>query len=344
MYLKIYAIIISFLCIPGVFSQEYTVTKIWDAATHNAFTDLIRYNGKYYCTFREGGNHEPSTNNPVNGKIRILVSEDGALWKSVALIEKDGVDLRDSKLSESPDGRLMILMGGSIYSNGKLTSRYPQVAFMDSQGTFTDLIQAHIDPHIRSHIDWLWRVTWDKETGVGYGVVYQFFGWKQEWEVYLLRTKDGVNYQSITQLDITGQPNEATVELLEGDKMRVVVRRESGDKKGKMGYSSFPYRDWQWYDLGIRLGGPDMITLPNGKTLIGSRDHSAGDSQARTGLFMLDENNRAVKVLELPSDGDTSYPGFLVVDDELWVSYYSSHEGKSSIYLAKIKLTLFNAP
>jgi hypothetical protein len=43
-------------------------------------------------------------------------------------------------------------------------------------------------------------------------------------------------------------------------------------------------------------------------------------------------------VLTLPSGGDTSYPGLVFYDDLLWVSYYSSHEGKASIYLAKIKL------
>ena len=33
------------------------VKKIWDQAPHNAFTDLIRWNGKFYCAFREGLGH-----------------------------------------------------------------------------------------------------------------------------------------------------------------------------------------------------------------------------------------------------------------------------------------------
>ncbi|MCF6285976.1 MAG: exo-alpha-sialidase, partial [Candidatus Hydrogenedentes bacterium] len=41
-------------------------------------------------------------------------------------------------------------------------------------------------------------------------------------------------------------------------------------------------------------------------------------------------------VLTLPSGGDTSYPGFVWHDDVLWMTYYSSHEEKTSIYLAKI--------
>ena len=44
---------------------------------------------------------------------------------------------------------------------------------------------------------------------------------------------------------------------------------------------------------------------------------------------------------EAPSAGDTSYPGLLVRGNELWASYYASHEGKSSIYLARIPISLF---
>ena len=44
------------------------------------------------------------------------------------------------------------------------------------------------------------------------------------------------------------------------------------------------------------------------------------------------------KGLELPSGGDCSYPGMVWHEGLLWMSYYSSHEGKTSIYLAKVRL------
>jgi hypothetical protein len=49
-------------------------------------------------------------------------------------------------------------------------------------------------------------------------------------------------------------------------------------------------------------------------------------------------------VLTVPSGGDCSYPGLAWHDGLLWMSYYSSHEGKSSIYLARIRLTAAAAP
>ena len=33
------------------------VRKIWDAAPHNAFTDLLRHDARWYCVFREGQAH-----------------------------------------------------------------------------------------------------------------------------------------------------------------------------------------------------------------------------------------------------------------------------------------------
>ncbi|HBE42193.1 MAG TPA: hypothetical protein DDW27_13470, partial [Bacteroidales bacterium] len=68
-------------------NSEFRVWKIWDQAEHNAFTDIIKYEGKYYCTFREGGGHVPWPSG-IDGKIRILVSKDGEKWKSAGLLEK----------------------------------------------------------------------------------------------------------------------------------------------------------------------------------------------------------------------------------------------------------------
>jgi hypothetical protein len=56
-------------------------------------------------------------------------------------------------------------------------------------------------------------------------------------------------------------------------------------------------------------------------------------------LAVLDVEQKSLQpILQLPSGGDTSYPGLVWQDDHLWVSYYSSHEGKAKIYLAKVRL------
>src|SRR3954468_19918988 len=85
-----------------------SVERIWDVGAHNAFTDLIRWRDKWYCTFREADAHVGG-----DGKVRVLESVDGRAWGPVALVAEEGIDLRDPKLSITPDGRLMIVAGGS---------------------------------------------------------------------------------------------------------------------------------------------------------------------------------------------------------------------------------------
>ena len=46
-----------------------SVRKIWDRAPHNAFTDLVRFQGKWFCTFREGERHAGGR----RGQLRVLV-------------------------------------------------------------------------------------------------------------------------------------------------------------------------------------------------------------------------------------------------------------------------------
>ena len=326
---------LSFFTMTSEAQISYSVNKIWNEAPHSAFTDLIKYEGKFYCTFREGTGHIPGLDGTGDGKIRILASTNGDTWESVALIAKEGFDLRDPKLSITPDGKLMVLIGASVYKQRQLMDRVPHVFFMDKNTkTFSDPQPIMIDPSIQSNTNWLWRVTWRKN--IGYGVVYQT-STQEDWKAFLVKTSDGINYKVVSQLDVPGKPNESTVEILKKNRMRIIVRREATDDwNGYLGYSNNKdYTKWKWDDLGIRLGGPHIITLPNGKTIIGSRSYR--DNKPYTSLFGLDKNGKAVELLELPSGGDTSYPGFLINNDELWVSYYSGHEGKASIYIAKVK-------
>jgi hypothetical protein len=51
-------------------AELVSVRKIWDRALHNAFTDLIRFQGHWFCVFREGQAHEAHTSIYL-GKVRV---------------------------------------------------------------------------------------------------------------------------------------------------------------------------------------------------------------------------------------------------------------------------------
>ena len=93
-----------------------------------------------------------------------------------------------------------------------------------------------------------------------------------------------------------------------------------------------------------QLGGPDFI--PFGDGIVASSRMYLPNSIKKTVVYLGSDEGWLFPVIMLPSDRDNSYPGLLVRDDELWISYYSSHDCKkylrdwASIYLAKIPLEM----
>ncbi len=298
-----------------------SLKKIWDEGPHNAFTDLIRFQDKWFCSFRESEDHVGG-----DGRLRILGSEDGDPWQSAALLAEEGIDLRDPKLCITPDKRLMVVAGGSVYNGGKqLLGRQPRVAFS------TDGFEWTPTKRVCEEGDWLWRVTWHE--GKAYGVSRKPIE-NDENELTLYCAADGVHYEPVTVMEVPGRPNETTLRFVEGGRMIAFVRREGGSHAAWIGHSDPPYTEWKWHETKHRVGGPNFIQLPDGSFWAGARRYPGGAKTvlARFGLSMYEP------VLVLPSGGDTSYPGLVWHEGLLWMSYYSSHEGKTSIYLAKIRL------
>ncbi len=337
-------VVLSALSTPDGFGQGRTpqlvsVKRIWDQAPHNAFTDLVRYQDRWFCTFREGEGHVGG-----DGKIRVLTSADGDAWESSALLTEEGIDLRDPKLSVTVDNQLMLVAGGSVYGGTTtLKGMQPRVAFSPDGRKWTPTRRVLSEGH------WLWRVTW--HGGRAYGVSYQVPAKEAtgepmtDWPLTLVASDDGVNFAPITRLEVPGKPNETTLRFLSGDLMLALVRRDGGNTMGWIGLSRPPtYREWTWQETKMRLGGPNFIELPDGSFSAGTRESTGAlrndpnQKGASTVLARMTRDSIEPALL-LPSGGDTSYPGLVWHDKLLWMSYYSSHEGKASIYLAKIRLT-----
>ncbi|HBB93193.1 MAG TPA: hypothetical protein DC042_16130 [Bacteroidales bacterium] len=323
------------LFIPASGQEILQTRKIWDQAPHNAFTDLVRYRGSFYCTFRESAAHVPK-GRAENGKIRILKSKDGKSWKSAALLESEQYDFRDPKVSVTADHKLLVLMGGSDYTTGKLGGCLTHVSFSNDGKEFTNPKPVSIEVGIRTDFDWIWRLDW--HNGTGYGVVYQCNQPDGQITVRMLSTRDGINYQQVCNLGLTGIPNEATTRF-EDDRMYMVIRREGPGANGLLGSSDPPYTNWTWTDLGMKIGGPEFAFSGKGRIAMGTRLYrSSAEGGVKTGVVFMDTNGKIERILDLPSGGDTSYPGMVLHKGKLYVSYYSSHEGKTSIYLSTIQL------
>ena len=267
----------------------------------------------------------------VDGTIRILKSKRGKKWTSAGLLSYPDIDLRDPKLSIMPDGRLMVSLGGSNYDGSTLLDRMPYVSFLKSRrGEFSTPIPIVLKEATPE--DWLWRVTWHE--GVGYGVVYRNLK-KDPWAAILVKTMDGIHYDQMKDLGLVDRPNEATIRFNDEGEMFIIIRNESPKRYGQLGRSNPPYADWAWHRVPHKLGGPNMIFMKDGSLIMGTRQST---KTASTVVGLISETGEFTTYATLPSGGDTSYPGFVVHKGKLRISYYSSHEEKTSIYLATISL------
>ena len=298
------------------------VRKIWDQAPHNAFTDLIRFKDRWFCAFREGKSHVCDT-----GALRVLASTDGQQWKSVARMTWDGGDVRDAKLSITADGQLM-LNGAVRFIKPVAGHVHQSVTWLSPDGETWGAPNKVADPNF-----WMWSVTWHK--GVAYGIGYSC---TSKHLIRLYQSKDGKKWETLADDLFPGgtYANETSLVFAPDDVGYCLLRRDDKPSSAQLDTAKPPYTEWTWKDLGVQIGGPKMIRLPDGRFLATVRLY---DKKVRTGLCSLDpEAGRLTEILTLPSGGDTSYAGMVLHDGLLWISYYSSHEGKTSIYLAKVTI------
>ena len=295
--------------------QLESVEMIWGRAPHNAFTDLIRFQDRWWCVFREAVGHDSP-----GGIVRVLTSETGAEWESAATVVEGGIDLRDPKLSVMPDGRLMLLMGGSVYDDcDEYLTRAPRVSFSE------DGFMWSVPRRVLAEDHWLWRATW--HDGLAYSLSKLGEG-EEPRRGFLYSSADGIEWDWITEFKLSGV-SETTLRFQPDGEMVALIR------PGYIGTARPPYREWSFCETADRIGGPNFIRLPDGSLWGSGRLFT--DEGPRTVLAHMTTSSYE-PVLTLPSGGDTSYAGMVWHDNLLWMSYYSSHEGGTSVYLARVRI------
>lgn len=331
MPLKLAGLVAAVCCLPvppseAADSQPVLIgtRRIWDEAPHSAFTDLIRFHNHWFCVFREGQGHVSA-----DGALRILTSANGEQWETAALITSPNSDLRDAKICVTNDGRLMLGGAEALHhpETGKTYQHQSLVWFSDDGRNWSqrhDVADANF---------WLWRITWHDGLAYGFGYATN----DEPRKVRLYSSRDGKAFRTLVAdaAPGTGYANETGNVFLKDGTCYCLLRRDGVKNTGLLGTAQPPYTEWSWRDLGVRVGGPQMVQLPDGRFMAAVRLY---DNKVRTSLCWIDvTNGQLTEALALPSGGDCSYAGMVWHDDILWVSYYSSHEEKTSIYLAKVR-------
>lgn len=252
-------------------------------------------------------------------------------------------DLRDPKLSVTPDNRIMLLMDGEFYNGNTIVSRKPYVSYSDVNGeNFSEVAKSDVhyptDNGLSNDNFWIWNAAWNNN--VCYGVDY--IGGK----FVLFNSVDaGKTFRTLKVLDraTLGNPSEVDLTFDKNNKMYLFIRRNGTGNalttsKGYLATSIPPYTNWIYSELDYRLEGQNVLMLDDNTFCIGTRRFDENNSNPQMAVLVTDINGKKKKEIILKSSGDCSYPGMVVHDGYLWIVFYSTHEGISSIYSSKIPL------
>jgi len=316
-----------------------SVRKIYDDGHHNAFTDLCRFKGRIYLTCRScPDGHMVFT----SSSIVVLVSDDdGATWEKVFsfdappdrdtrdphfLIFRDQLFVYTGTWLVPPEGEQRDLndhLGYAAWTADGVSWNGPR----SLEGTYGHYIwraAAHGDKAYlcaRRRRDF--PPGYDGEDG--HKIV----------EGAMLESDDGLIWRYCTLF--TEDYGDETAFLFEPDGSVLAIARGLGPCTARVCRSAPPYDAWIRTDLDRNVGGP-LLAQWGDRYLVAGRK-SLEPNKPRTTLYWL-VDDQLCEIAELPSDGDNSYPGLLPLDDRrALLSYYSSHEETTSIYLAELELT-----
>lgn len=321
-----------------------SVERVFYNGEHNAFTDLCKFNGRFYLTFRscpDGHMLFPSSS------IIILSSKDGKEWDQIHQFSVPSRDVRDAHFLVFKNK--LFVYTGTWYCEG----RYPDSEIRDINQHLgycawsPDGQEWHSPVMLEgTYGHYIWRAAAFGEKAYLCGRRKHEFREmprndesRRITESVMLESDDGIIWKKAGLFQ--QETGDETAFLFEPDGAVLAVARR-GRRNAEICRSQPPYQEWQRTDLDRYIGGP-MLNKWNGHYLVGGRK-MINEGPRSTVLYWL-KNDKIFECAEFPSDGDTSYPGFVELSEKrALVSYYSSHEkdqnGKpiTAIYLATIEI------
>jgi hypothetical protein len=290
---------------------------------HNAFTDLVKWQGQYWIGYRKGASHAS-----MDGEAIVAVSPNKCRFREVAHIRVAG-DVRDPKFVPMSEDKLAAIF--PVWIGGHQKRDLQQyVAFTNNGWDFEKPVEVQLP---RNH--WLWRAV--KHNGRYYGVCYNFdkvkTNFAREYISELMVSDDLVKWETISRIgDSSMSLGETGMHFTAEGELWTVTRRNREPHTALLAIAKAPYTQWENHELGVFIHAP-VIAESKGALYVCGRRHAGmeGDqghphsSPHGTMIWQL-ERGRVKPVLRLPAAGDCSYAGMITAEDgRLLVSYYSQH-------------------
>ncbi len=302
---------------------------VWNEAPTNAFTDLINYNGAYYCVFREASSHIS-----YDGRLRVIKSANGINWNSFSLLSLPDKDLRDPHFFYDNNNSLSITANARNKKDQRET-----VIYKLQNSNFIQSKNINVDNDY-----WLWSFSRFKDSlyTIGYNTFQPCFNSieSQKPKIALFKNVDPActSFSNVTVENLINNnfhcPNEASIVFTPDSNLIAIVRDAPALGKSHFGISKFPFKNWTWKEFPYYVRGPKLALLPDGNLFLCAGSMIDVD---KTYYAIINPQDFSVeKIKFFPSAGDSGYPGVIIEGSTALVSYYSSYQGNSRVYIVRI--------
>jgi hypothetical protein len=318
------------------------VRRVFHNGQHNAFTDLVRFRGSFYLTFRscpDGHMVHPTSS------IIILSSKDTKQWKQVHQFSVEKRDIRDPHFLIFKEK--LFVYTGTWYS-GETTLRsedYDLNRHLGYAAWSDNGVNWHSPVMLEGTFGhYIWRAnTFDGKAYLCGRRKKSFaIGPRGETSIVesvMLESDDGLIWHTRALFQETH--GDETAFLFKADGSIIAIGRRGRDNAQLLRFKP-PYTQWQREELDRYIGGP-LLARWGGHYVVGGRKNT-DDRGPKTSMCWL-VGDQLHEFAELPSGGDNSYPGFVELSPNRAVmSWYSSHEkgadGKTitAIYMADLEI------
>lgn len=309
--------------------------EVWPVVTdggHNSYTDLIFWQNHYFLVHSRAPFHTGS----IHSRLLVWRSSDARTWTNIATLTVPDEDIRDPKFA---------LINGLLHLYALKNHNLEPEPYTTIVATSADG-ETWSEFHEVTPAGWLFWRPKTRDGVIWYAPAY----WHEHGRSMLFQSTDGLHWSAVSLIHEGDRNDETALAFLPEERMLVTGRLE-GHRKWHQGahdagtllaVADPPYTRWRKTRSDLaRLDGPVLFTCQD-RVYAVARYEPAGApsflgrystfSRKRTSLYEI-KPDRLIWLTDLPSAGDTSYPGVVLKDGQLWISYYTSHTGRDYPWL-----------
>jgi hypothetical protein len=156
-------------------------------------------------------------------------------------------------------------------------------------------------------------------------------------EVHFVKSKDGINWEKVSTIRAGNWESETTLHFEKDGTCYAFLRQKYGSPQARILEAKTPYTEWKNRPTDVPHFSGHSVRTYEGVTYFFTRDRGPKANEFGQVIYTFSEG-KLTPYCRLPAGGDCAYAEAVRDGDNMLVSYYSSHEGNTNIYLAVVPL------